>query len=186
MKHCGKSNGKCVIHGYPHVPGLAKNVVILFQEKRTYHTEESVSNAVEQLSNIPGSSRSKLSQMYCGNPNIRMWSTYMDIVNILLDFIKAQRGDHWTLRLQAMVHNILWTWNFLKRHYDSSQLLWSLTGEDVWQLHWCVHEQCDKSLQKSHNSNCGIWVVHKATWINAVTRSKVSWYEEANSQAYRW
>ena len=37
---------------------------------------------------------SKFNQMYCGNPNVRIWSTYIDMVKILLDFIRPGRDDN--------------------------------------------------------------------------------------------
>ena len=30
-----------------------------------------------------------------------MWSTYMNMVEILLDFIRAERDGNWTLHLEA-------------------------------------------------------------------------------------
>ena len=39
---------------------------------------------------------------------IRMWSTYMNMVEILLDFIRAERDGNWTLHLEAFAAMLPW------------------------------------------------------------------------------
>ena len=56
-------------------------------------------DAVEQLSNILGSEDvqrllTKFAKTHCDNLNFRMWSTYMNMVEILLDFIRAERDEN--------------------------------------------------------------------------------------------
>ncbi len=43
------------------------------------------------------------SKTHCGNPNFRIWSTYMDMVEILLDFIRVERDGTWTLHLEHLL-----------------------------------------------------------------------------------
>jgi len=50
----------------------------------------------------------KFSKTHCGNPNFRIWLTYMDMVEILLDFIRAERDGNWTLHLDAFAVMLPW------------------------------------------------------------------------------
>ena len=90
----------------------AQNVVKLFKAK-IYHTVRPLCYAVEQLSNILESEHvqglmTKFAKRHSGNPNFRMWSTYMNMVEILLDFIRAERGGNWTLFLEPFAAVFPW------------------------------------------------------------------------------
>ena len=68
---------------------------------------------MEQLSNILESEHvqglmTKFAKTHSGNPNFRMWSTYMNVVEILLDFIRAERDGNWTLILEAFAAVLPW------------------------------------------------------------------------------
>ena len=68
---------------------------------------------MEQLSNILGSEDgqrllTKFAKTHCDNPNFRMWSTYMNMVEILLNFIRAERDGNWTLHLEAFAAILPW------------------------------------------------------------------------------
>ena len=56
-----------------------------------------------------------ISQAYSDNPNFVLWSTYMSMVEILLDFIRTEKDGNWIPHLEAftamhgsqyMTHNI--------------------------------------------------------------------------------
>ena len=84
----------------------AQNVVKLFQAKSGYHKIGPLCYGVEQLSTILESEHvqgllTKFAKTHSGNPNFRMWSTYMNMVEILLDFIRAERDGNCTLLLEA-------------------------------------------------------------------------------------
>ena len=68
---------------------------------RSCHTIESLHNAVEQLSNVLRNERVQYFMTTFGKPNFRIWSKYMDMVDILLDFIGAKMDGNWTLHLEA-------------------------------------------------------------------------------------
>ena len=85
----------------------------MFQTKSGYHTVGPLCDSVERLSNIVGSEHiqgllTKFAKTHFGNPNFRMCSTYMNMVEILLDFIRAEIDGNWTLRLEAfaMANNL--------------------------------------------------------------------------------
>ena len=42
------------------------------------------------------------------NPNFRLWSTYMNMVEILMDFIRAERDGNWKLHLQSFSAMLPW------------------------------------------------------------------------------
>ena len=68
---------------------------------------------MEQLSNILGSDDvqrllAKFSKTHCDNPNFRMWSTYMNMVEILLDFIRAEKDGNCTLHLEVFAAMLPW------------------------------------------------------------------------------
>ena len=87
----------------------------LFWEKRSYHTVEPLCNAVEQLSNVLRSEHvqrlmTKFSKMHSSIPNFRIWLTYVDMVELLLELIRAERDDNWTQSgsifcIVAVTHN---------------------------------------------------------------------------------
>jgi len=69
--------------------------------------------AVEQLSSILEIEHvqgllTKFPKTPSSNPNFRMWSTYMNMVNIMLDFIRAERDGNWTLLLEAFATMLPW------------------------------------------------------------------------------
>ena len=85
----------------------------MFQTKSGYYTVGPFCDAVEPLSNILGSEDvqrllTKFAKTHCDNPNFRMWSTYMNMVEILLDFIRAERDGNWTLHLEAFAAMLPW------------------------------------------------------------------------------
>ena len=41
------------------------------------------------------------SKAYRGNPNVEIWSKYMDMVEILLVFTRVEREGNWTLHIEA-------------------------------------------------------------------------------------
>jgi len=45
---------------------------------------------------------------YNENPNFKFWSTYMEMVEVLLDFIRAQREGNWALQLEAFAAMLPW------------------------------------------------------------------------------
>ena len=217
MKLCGASNGKWLKHGYLDMvikmklmlqtcPKYAQ--IVLGQSG--YHTVEPLCNAVEQLSNVLRSEHvarlmTKFNKMHSSIPNFRVWSTYVDMVEILMEFIRAERDDNWTLHLE--VFSVMLPWLTIYEHTSYAQ--WGcmyfadmkllektwLTHPSSWRaswlsdvlwLYWCVHEQCDKLLQKSHNKSWySIWPLNWATFNQGNDRVKVSG-EEANSQGHWW
>ena len=42
------------------------------------------------------------------NPNFKLWSSYMSMVEILLDFIQAEREGNWNLHLEAFAAMLPW------------------------------------------------------------------------------
>ena len=42
------------------------------------------------------------------NPNFKLWSSYMSMVEILLDFIRAEREGNWNLHLEAFAAMLPW------------------------------------------------------------------------------
>ena len=88
-------------------------MVKLFQAKSDYHAVGPLCYAVEQLSNILESEHvqgllTEFAKTNSDNPNFRMWSMYMNMVEILLDFIRAERDGNWTLLLEAFVAMLPW------------------------------------------------------------------------------
>ena len=75
-------------------------LVKLFQANLGTHKIQSLCSAVEQLSNVPRSERVQCFK-HCGNINFRIWSRYMDMVEILLDFTGAERDGNWTLHVET-------------------------------------------------------------------------------------
>ena len=103
-------------HGHEDEVNVAKpaqNVVKLLQTKCGYHTVGPRCGAVEPLSHILGSDHvqgllTTFAYTHCDNPNFRMWSTYMNMVEILLDFVRAERDGNWTLHLEAFAAMLPW------------------------------------------------------------------------------
>ena len=88
-------------------------MVKLFQAKSGYHTVGPLCYEAEQLSNILESEHvqrllTKFAKTHCRNPNLMMWSTYMNMVEILLDFIRAEIDGNWTLLLEAFAAMLPW------------------------------------------------------------------------------
>ena len=42
------------------------------------------------------------------NPNFKLWSSYMSMFEILLDFIRAEREGNWNLHLEAFAAMLPW------------------------------------------------------------------------------
>ena len=88
-------------------------MVKLFQTKSGYHTVGQLCGSVEPLSKILGSEHiqglpTKLPKTHFGYPNFRMWSTYMNMVEVLLDFIRAEKDGNSTLHLEAFAAMLPW------------------------------------------------------------------------------
>ena len=42
------------------------------------------------------------------NPNFKLWSSYMNMIQILLDFIQAEQEGNWNLHLEAFAAMLPW------------------------------------------------------------------------------
>ena len=79
-----------------------------------YHTLGPLCYAVEQRSNILESEHvqgllTEFAKTHSRNPNLRMWFTHMwSMVEILLDFFRADRDGNWTLLLEAFAAMLPW------------------------------------------------------------------------------
>jgi len=95
------------------VKELAQNVAKLFKQNRGGNVREDLQAAVGQLSNVLSSEKVQnliedFESTHSDNPNFRLWSAYMGMVDILLDFIRAEREGNWTLHLEAFAAMLPW------------------------------------------------------------------------------
>ena len=68
---------------------------------------------VDKLSDIQNTENvqklmKKFVEKYFDNPNFRLWSTCMGMIEILLDFTRAERDGNWTLHLAAFAAMLPW------------------------------------------------------------------------------
>ena len=47
-------------------------------------------------------------QAHSDNPNFKMWSTYISMIEILLDFIRAERSGNWMQHVEAFTAMLPW------------------------------------------------------------------------------
>ena len=59
-------------------------------------------------------------QAHSDNPNFKMWSTYISMIEILLDFIRAERDGNWILHLEAFTAMLSW----LTIYYHTNYAQW--------------------------------------------------------------
>lgn len=94
------------------IKSLAHKVSNVFQERDDSDREE-LCNAVDQLSDVCSSEHvrdlmEELDNTYSGNLNFRLWTSYMEMVEILLAFIRAERDGNWVLHLEAFAEMLPW------------------------------------------------------------------------------
>lgn len=87
-------------------------VVQHFQEREKAQAEV-LCTAVEGLINTlqTGAVQGLLESFekeHSSNPNFTLWSTYMKMVEILMDFIRAERDGNWTLHLESFAAMLPW------------------------------------------------------------------------------
>lgn len=94
------------------VEKLAQHVADLFK-KRDNSEREDICDAVGTLADyLRGNDIQDLlkefSSHHADNPNFKLWSQYMEMIEILLDFIRAQRDGNWGLHLEAFSAMLPW------------------------------------------------------------------------------
>ena len=96
------------------VSDLAESIVLLFQNKaRNEGANDNLCVAMDELLNAlnPQQMQSMMKDFereHSDNPNFKLWSSYMSMVEILLDFIRAEREDNWNLHLEAFAAMLPW------------------------------------------------------------------------------
>ena len=100
-------------HGHEHEVVVEEFAHIVGQMLKKHNNAEhraKLCTAIDHLSDALRSEESLMEvfdQAHSDNPNFMMWSTYTSMVEILLDFIRAERDGIWILRLDAaLAHNI--------------------------------------------------------------------------------
>ena len=87
-------------------------VVSLLNTKQSRY-DEATKEAVEHSASIllNGSTMKLLEEFnikFAEQPNFKFWSTYLELVEILLDFIRANREGNWTLHLDSFEAMLPW------------------------------------------------------------------------------
>jgi len=103
-------------HGHEHdvaVEEFAQSVGHVFKKHNNADHREKLCTAIDYLSYALRSEElesfmEEFDQVHCDNQNIMLWSTYMSMVEILLDFIKAERDGNWILHLEAFTAMLPW------------------------------------------------------------------------------
>ncbi|XP_071479491.1 uncharacterized protein [Diadema antillarum] len=94
-----------------HLSGLAKDVTRSFKEQR--RKGKDACGSVSLLSDfitqnkIHGLVR-EFDRSFSDNPNFVLWSTYMEMVEVLLDFIRSERDGNWNLHLETFEAMLPW------------------------------------------------------------------------------
>ena len=60
----------------------------------------------------------KFDHVHHHNPNFPLWSTYMSMVEILIDFIRAERDGNWKLHLQSFSAMLSWLTKYDHTNYS--------------------------------------------------------------------
>ena len=85
------------------VSDLAESIVQLFQNKaRNEGANDNLWAAMDELSNALNTQQVQslmkdFEREHSDNPNFKLWSSYMSMVEILLDFIRAEREGNWSI-----------------------------------------------------------------------------------------
>ena len=96
------------------VSELAESIVLLFQNKaKNEGANDNICAAMDELSNALNTQQVQslmkdLEREHSDNPNFKLWSSYMSMVEILLDFIWAEREGNWNLHLEAFAAMLPW------------------------------------------------------------------------------
>ena len=95
------------------VKELAQNVSKLFKERRGDNFRVDLQTAVNQLTDVLSSEKiqdfmEKFEKAHSSNPNFKLWSTYMEMVEVLLNFIRAERDGNWALHLESFAAMLPW------------------------------------------------------------------------------
>ena len=81
-------------------------------KKKVYGYNNVIENEVDKLNDTVKDRTlmqlKEFDEMCKGNFNSAFWMTYMDIVNVLLDFIRAEQKGDWQLHLEAFTAMLHW------------------------------------------------------------------------------
>ena len=96
-----------------HITNLAQKVSDLFNTDKKHEVREDFRTAVDNLAKTMRSEPvhtllQEFDDAHSSNPNFKFWSTYFNMVEILLDFIRVQREGDWNLHLEAFGAMLPW------------------------------------------------------------------------------
>lgn len=168
--HCLNHEWQTVGNNYVEVEKIAQSVANLFKDNKGYSLWEDLQNAVPRLSEVLCNRfqdhTEEFEKAHSDHSNFRQWSAYMDMIQILLDFIRAMRDDSWNLHVDVFLAMLLWLTIYDHKNYARwgpvyrwLDLTWDDSTRSICWIHereFCS-EQNKKALQPCF-SRSGHWV----------------------------